>query len=420
MENIDPRLMTRIEKEGVGPFLRRAREEKEIPLRSVSEHTRIRTYYLESIESGDFDRLPTGPVGLGFVRAFADTVGVDSKAVVESYKRETTGVLQPGDHELEQKPRTIFSPPPQTNRFSSAATFIFVLVFLFAGGGLLWFMKGRTKELVPIESIVGRIKSAVAPVAETPPQPNAVNEEAKNEGGTRKEADAVEKKVTEPERPPASTANLKEPSASDKEEMLSPAAEKPPVQASAPVQENPVAEGSPPAQQGPVVQEAPPSPPQGSAPVQESAQGPQSAPARGNTAAQETPPVSENPSAQASAPAADKVARNTAPNVGAAPQGEQTPATPAPAPPAPASIPLTLKIFATEDTWLRIVVDAKNTEELLLLAGKERNWKASEKFVVTVGNVSGTQMSLNGSEVELPKNSSNVLRDFIITKKYLN
>ncbi len=381
MENLDPTLMARIEKEGVGPFLRRVREEKEMPLRSISEHTRIRTYYLESIESGDFDRLPAGPVGLGFIRAFADTLGVDSKAVVESYKREIRGVLQPGEHELEQKPRTFFSPPPQTNRFSSAATFIFVLVFLLAGGGLLWFMKGRTKELVPIESIVGRIKSAIAPEAETPPQPNAVNEKAKNEGGTRKEVDAVEKKATEPERPPASTANLKEPPASEKEEKLFPAAEKPPVQASAPAQENPVAEENPPARQGPVVQKSPPNP------------------------------------AQASAPAADKIARNTAPDVGAAPQGRQTPA---PAPTAPANLPLTLKIFATEDTWLRIVVDAKNTEEFLLLAGKERNWKASEKFAVTVGNVSGTQMTLNGSEVELPRDSSNVLRDFIITKKYLN
>ena len=413
MENLDPTVMARIEKEGVGPFLRRVREGKEMPLRSISEHTRIRTYYLESIESGDFDRLPAGPVGLGFVRAFADTVGVDCKAIVESYKRETRGVLQPGEHELEQKPRTFFSPPPQTNRFSSAATFIFVLVFLLAGGGFLWFMKGRTKELVPIESIVGRIKSAFAPEAETPPQPNAVNEKVKNEGGTRKKVDAVEKKATEPERPPVSTANLKKPSAPEKEKKLSPVAEKPPVQASAPARENPVAGENPPA----VARESPPNPAQGSPPVQESAQGQQSEPARGNTAAQETPPVSGNPSAQASAPAADKIARNTAQNVGAAPEGRQTPA---PAPPASANLPLTLKIFATEDTWLRIVVDAKNTEEFLLLAGKERNWKASEKFAVTVGNVSGTQMTLNGSEVELPKDSSNVLRDFIITKNYLN
>ena len=66
------------------------------------------------------------------------------------------------------------------------------------------------------------------------------------------------------------------------------------------------------------------------------------------------------------------------------------------------------------------MVDAKTTEEFLLLAGKERNWKASEKFALTVGNVAGAQISLNGSDIALPKNSSNVLRDFIITKKYLN
>ena len=390
MENLDPRLMAQIEKDGVGPFLRHLREEKGIPLRSISEQTRIRTYYLESIESGDFDKLPAGPVGLGFIRAFADAVGVDSTTVAAGYKREIAGGVPLEAYGLEPEIQTRFSPVSGVNRFSSVATIAFVLIFLVAGGGLLWFMKGRTEQLVPIGSIVGRIKTAVAPVAEKLPLLNGTNEKAKNQDGTGKETAALEKKAPGEDRPPVSTVDLKEPPISEKTEQLSPAQEEPPVQASISSRENLVTEQPPPVQETPVTQENPA--------VQADAQVGETPVAREEPSSQESPPTSQNPSTQASIPASpnasvqasapteQKVALNTPSNAPAAPQEQQAPAapaqeTPAPRAPAPAAseeLPLTLRIFAAEDTWLRIVIDAKNTEELLLLAGNEKDWKASE------------------------------------------
>lgn len=401
MENLDPTLLAQIEKEGVGPFLRQMREKEDLTLRTISEQTRIRTYYLESIENGDFDKLPTGPVGLGFVRAFADAVGVDSNIVAASYKRETTGAASVDEFGVEPETRTLYSPVSRVNRFSSLATFAFVLIFLLAGGGLLWFMKGRTEQIVPVESIVGRIKTAVAPVAEKLPQFSGVSEKAKNDDGAGNESDLVVKKAPELESPPASTVNLKEPVAPPQEEN-------PALQASAPAQENSAAEPAPPAQEAPRTQ-AEENP-------QTQAQAPSTVQARAQP--QESPQAPQNPSAEKRAPAEKEVALNAAPERQAAPQEQQAPAAPAPA--ASRELPLTLKIYATEDTWLRIVVDSNNTEELLLLAGNEKDWKASEQFALTVGNVAGTQISLNGAEVALPKKVSNVLRDFVITKKSLN
>ncbi|MDE0331852.1 MAG: DUF4115 domain-containing protein [Nitrospinae bacterium] len=430
MENLDPRLMAQIEKEGVGPFLRHMREEAGLSLRSISEHTRIRTYYLESIEKGEFDKLPTGPVGLGFIRAFADSVGADSQAVVANYKRETAGGVPADEYGLESETQILFSSPPRANRFSSVATFAFVLIFLLAGGGMLWFMKGRTEQLVPVGSIVGRIKTAVAPVAEKLPRLNGANEKAKNEAAAReetgdveKETGDVEKEVPEQVRPPVSavdSVDSEEPPVSDEQEKPFPAEEKPPVQVSTPARESPVATDGSRTQESPPAQESPPVQAQAPRPVQEPP-----AP-RDEPSVRESPPASQTPSTQEGAPAEQKVALNTAPNTQTPPQGQQAPAAsiavnPAPTTPAtPEELPLTLKIFAAEDTWLRIVVDAKNTEELLLLAGNERNWKASEKFTLTVGNIAGTQVSLNGAEIALPRNSSNVLRDFVIPRKSLN
>ncbi len=407
MENLDPTLMARIEKDGVGPFLRSAREKKGVPLRSISEHTRIRTYYLESIENGDFDKLPTGPVGLGFVRAFADAVGVDCRAVTASYKRETAGEVPLEEFGLETEPRTFYSPVSRVNRFSSVATLGFVLIFLVAGGGLLWFMKGRTEQLVPVESIVGRIKTAVAPVAEKIP---GFNEKAKDENGTGKEPAVIEKEAPGQERSPVAAVNLKEPPVSGEEKKPSPAVEKSPAQDELPVQENSVAE------QTPTDQEDPPARAQENPPVQASVELQETPPVSGNPPAQADTPASPDASVQANPPAEKEIALNTAPQVQSTPQEGQ----PSAAPPAPGEPPLTLRIFAAEDTWLRIVVDAKNTEELLLLAGNEKDWKASEKFALTVGNVAGTQVSLNGAEVALPQNTSNVLRDFVLTRNSLN
>ena len=409
MENLDPTLMARIEKDGVGPFLRSAREKKGVTLRSISEHTRIRTYYLESIESGNFDKLPTGPVGLGFVRAFADAVGADCRAVVASYKRETAGEVPLEAFGLEPETRTFYSPASRVNRFSSVATFVFVLIFLLVGGGLLWFMKGRTEQIVPVESIVGRIKAAVEPVAKKLP---GFDEKAKDENGTGEETAALDKEAIEQERSPVTAVNLKESPASEEGEKPSPAAEKPPAQDGLPVQENPVAEGIPP------VRENPPAQAQESPPVQASVQLQETPLVRENQSPPEDPPVSGNSPAQANTPAEEKVALNAAPQVRTPPREEQPSAVPAPA--NSEKLPLTLRIFAAEDTWLRIVIDAKNTEELLLLAGNEKDWKASEKFALTVGNVAGTQISLNGAEIALPRNTSNVLRDFVLTSKSLN
>ena len=294
MEDLDPRLMARIEKEGVGPFLRHLREEKEISLRSLSEHTRIRTYYLESIERGDFDKLPTGPVGLGFVRAFADAVGADSKAVAASYKRETAGGIPLGEYGLESETRILFSSPPRTNRFSSVATFVFVLAFLLAGGGVLWFMKGRTEQLVPVGSLVDRIKTAVAPVAERLP---GVNENAKGENGVGRGTAALEEKDPEQERSAVAAVNLREPPVAEEEEEPSPAVEMPPAQDGIPVQENPLAEKIPLDRENPPVQA------QESPPVQASVQSRETPPVRENPSPPESSPVSGNPPAQANTPA---------------------------------------------------------------------------------------------------------------------
>jgi hypothetical protein len=82
--------------------------------------------------------------------------------------------------------------------------------------------------------------------------------------------------------------------------------------------------------------------------------------------------------------------------------------------------PLTLKISAVEDTWLRVVVDGGERFEFLLETGKDIVWKGNREFMLAVGNVFGTRVFLNGASVPLPSPSTNVLHEFVVTEKYLN
>ena len=71
----------------IGEQLRLAREELGIPLREISDQTRISVRYLEAIESNDYKRLPGGIFNRSFVKAYARCVGYDEKEAVEAYAR---------------------------------------------------------------------------------------------------------------------------------------------------------------------------------------------------------------------------------------------------------------------------------------------------------------------------------------------
>ena len=71
----------------IGEQLRQAREGRGIPLREISDQTRISMHYLEAIESNDYKRLPGGIFNRSFVKAYARYVGYDEKEAIEGYTR---------------------------------------------------------------------------------------------------------------------------------------------------------------------------------------------------------------------------------------------------------------------------------------------------------------------------------------------
>jgi transcriptional regulator with XRE-family HTH domain len=73
--------------DGVGEFMRRERELRYVSLDDVAERTKISRRYLEAIEEGQFDRLPGETFVRGFIRSYAQSVGLDPEDTLLRYNQ---------------------------------------------------------------------------------------------------------------------------------------------------------------------------------------------------------------------------------------------------------------------------------------------------------------------------------------------
>jgi cytoskeleton protein RodZ len=69
----------------IGSSLRTAREHQELELSAVERETRIRTKYLEALEEERFDVLPGTAYVKGFLRTYADFLGLDGPRFVDEF-----------------------------------------------------------------------------------------------------------------------------------------------------------------------------------------------------------------------------------------------------------------------------------------------------------------------------------------------
>jgi cytoskeletal protein RodZ len=69
----------------IGSSLRQAREKRGLELDAVQRALRIRRRYLEAIENDRFDQLPGEVYARGFLREYADFLGLDGSIYVEEY-----------------------------------------------------------------------------------------------------------------------------------------------------------------------------------------------------------------------------------------------------------------------------------------------------------------------------------------------
>jgi cytoskeleton protein RodZ len=79
----------------IGSDLRRARTRREIELSEVEAATRIRSRFLRAIEREEWDVLPGGVYTRGFIRTYANFLGLDGDRLADDYRHEVEDVRRP-------------------------------------------------------------------------------------------------------------------------------------------------------------------------------------------------------------------------------------------------------------------------------------------------------------------------------------
>jgi cytoskeletal protein RodZ len=135
-----------------GRSLREARVRRRVELAEVAAETRIRARYLRALEDERFELLPGSVYAKGFLRAYADYLGLESQLFVDEYNaRFSAEEIPPAPPQLELRPRPLRS-------YGIAAT---VLLFALAGALLAW-------QLSRSSARPARSPGASAAAAQTP------------------------------------------------------------------------------------------------------------------------------------------------------------------------------------------------------------------------------------------------------------
>lgn len=144
----------------VGAVLRRAREALGEDIRLSAAYLKIRETYLRAIEDGRFEDLPGHAYAIGFVRAYAVHLNLDGEKIVQRFKEEAAGGIDP-------KPElTIPVPPGESRRPGAALVLTSLILAIGAYGG--WYYLSTQGRLVTESPSIDLPAKPLA-VAETPP-----------------------------------------------------------------------------------------------------------------------------------------------------------------------------------------------------------------------------------------------------------
>jgi cytoskeletal protein RodZ len=153
-------------RETVGDLLRRAREGKGQAIETVATRLRIRALYLKAIEEGRFQDLPGLTYAVGFVRTYADHLGLDAEDVVRRFRDEVA--------ELKSQTQLIFPVMATEGKIPRGAILLLSAVLAaIAYGGWYYLSEREQSALDLIPELPAKLRALVSgeePVApETAP-----------------------------------------------------------------------------------------------------------------------------------------------------------------------------------------------------------------------------------------------------------
>ncbi len=166
-EEIDTEQSKSEEMQTVGDILRCARLKQGKTLNDIAADLCIRRIYLEAIENVEYKKLPAEPYGLGYVKSYAEYLGLNSARIVQSFKETAMPKIN-----SKKKLKAVGDEEENTGPSIKHVIIGFVLMFSVLLGWNLY--NNRSEE--PSVEIINE-----TPIDETYPAPIILEENYQNE-----------------------------------------------------------------------------------------------------------------------------------------------------------------------------------------------------------------------------------------------
>lgn len=142
----------------VGADMRNARERLGWELPAIAAHLRIRLPFLEAIEEGRIADLPGNAYAVGFLRTYAQALGLDPDEIARRFREEAAHINRKTELDF---------PAPVPERGVPAGAVVLLGVVLVIGAYAGWYkMSGNGRpESEPVQPVPPRLM----PLAEAPP-----------------------------------------------------------------------------------------------------------------------------------------------------------------------------------------------------------------------------------------------------------
>lgn len=358
----------------VGSMLRESRESLRQDLPSVARALRIRLPYLEAIEEGRYGDLPGTTYANGFVRSYAEYLGLDAADVLRRFKEESGA----GGNRME----LVFPAPVSEGGVSAALLIGIALIAAAVVYGVWYFYQWRhSPEAEAVAALPDRLAALIhlpgGNKSATPEASGSVPAASAPAPATPSPAPADQATSESAAAPPAASAGASPPSATPAETPSPPPA--------APAKDVANAEPTP----------APPTPPANADQPREQPRSEQASAAPPPAPA--APPAPANTGVDASAPAATPATPAQPPAAPAQSEAASASASPPPAPDLGAASTARVVLRASQDCWIEIkdpagaVVTAR-----ILHKGDSYPVPARPGLVLTAGNAGALSMLVDG------------------------
>lgn len=166
------------ERERIGDILRRVREQRGESLYAISDFLRIRPTFLAALENSRYDEFAADAYVTGFLKTYADYLGLDTRASVEMYRREMAG--------RRRKPQLNMPKPISEGRAPTVAILFGAAMAALLLYALWYWLSSSSRTQVELAPQLPRTPAsepaaASAPVRESPAEQTPAPEKEKSE-----------------------------------------------------------------------------------------------------------------------------------------------------------------------------------------------------------------------------------------------